>query len=168
MSIIPRINPNTNETTTVPKSHTHPSHEGDGLARDPEATTAPPTPKPTLKVKALVRTPTTIVSRREEDDALRKWSLSRYCCVRCILKLKQKSEVPQRKPRTYVPKIGEAPTGPEPHTHPSHQKTPRPSTPSSSLGSTSSSVLTFSRHIAFLAKERKEKKKESRDLYQLS
>ena len=30
----PRINPNINETTTTPKSHTHPSHERDGRVRD--------------------------------------------------------------------------------------------------------------------------------------
>jgi hypothetical protein len=43
----PRTNQNINEAPTAPKSHTHPSHECDGRARDPEATAAPPTPKPT-------------------------------------------------------------------------------------------------------------------------
>ena len=43
----PHTNPNINEEPTVPKSHTHPSHECDGRAHDPEATAAPPTPKPT-------------------------------------------------------------------------------------------------------------------------
>jgi hypothetical protein len=32
--------------------------------------TVPPTPKPTLKSEALFRTPPTIVSRLEEDDAV--------------------------------------------------------------------------------------------------
>ena len=40
----PRTNPNTKEAPTAPKPHTHPSHERDGQARDPEATAAPPTP----------------------------------------------------------------------------------------------------------------------------
>jgi hypothetical protein len=39
----PRINPNINETPAAPKSHTHPSHECDGRARDPEATASPDT-----------------------------------------------------------------------------------------------------------------------------
>ena len=43
----PRTNPNIDEAPTAPKSHTHPSHECDGRARDPEATAAPPTPNPT-------------------------------------------------------------------------------------------------------------------------
>ena len=44
---VPRTNPNINEAPTAPKSHTHPPHECDGRARDPEATAAPPTFKPT-------------------------------------------------------------------------------------------------------------------------
>jgi hypothetical protein len=52
--------------------------------------TTPPTPKSTCKVETLVRDQPTIVSRREEDVALRKWSLSRYCSVRYILETKTK------------------------------------------------------------------------------
>jgi hypothetical protein len=37
----PCTNPNINEAPTAPKSHTHPSHEYDGRARDPETTVAP-------------------------------------------------------------------------------------------------------------------------------
>ena len=40
---VPRTNPNINEAPTTPKSRTHPPHECDGRARDPEATAAPPT-----------------------------------------------------------------------------------------------------------------------------
>jgi DNA-directed RNA polymerase subunit N (RpoN/RPB10) len=86
----PRINPNINETPTAPKSHTHPSHECDGWGRDPEATVVPPTPKTTRKDKGLTRTPVVIVSRHEEDASLRKWSLPRSCCARCILETKTK------------------------------------------------------------------------------
>jgi hypothetical protein len=71
---VPRTNPNTKEATTVPKPHTHPSHERDGQACNPGAMTAPPTPKSTRKAEVLVRAPPTITSRREEDVALKKWS----------------------------------------------------------------------------------------------
>ncbi len=40
-------------------------HKCDERARDPEVMVAPRTPKPTRKAEALVRTPSTIVSRRE-------------------------------------------------------------------------------------------------------
>ncbi len=82
---VPRTQTNIDETPTAPKSHTHLSHECVGRVCDPEVTDAPPTPKPTRK--ALVREPSTIVSHREEDAALRKWSLPRYCCARCILEV---------------------------------------------------------------------------------
>jgi hypothetical protein len=71
----PHTNPNINESPTTPKSQTHPSHECDGRARDPEATAAPPTPKPTRKAEALARAPPTIASRREEDAALKEVAL---------------------------------------------------------------------------------------------
>ena len=48
---VPRTNPNINESSTTPKSHTHPPHECDGRVCDPEATFAPPTPKSTRKPK---------------------------------------------------------------------------------------------------------------------
>ena len=54
-------------------------HECDGRTHDPDTMVAPPTPKPTWKVEALTRAPSTIASSREEDDALRKWPLSRLC-----------------------------------------------------------------------------------------
>ena len=57
----PRTNPNINEAPTTPKSHTHPPHECDGRALDPETTAAPPTPEPTHKAEGLVRTASTIV-----------------------------------------------------------------------------------------------------------
>ena len=54
-------------------------HECDVRTRDPDTMVDPPTPKPTRKAEALVRAPLTIASRREEDAALRKWPLPRYC-----------------------------------------------------------------------------------------
>jgi hypothetical protein len=77
----PRTNPNTNETPTTLKSHTHPSHECDGRTHDPETTVVPLVLKTTRKAEALARVPPTIASRREEDAALRKWPLPRYCCA---------------------------------------------------------------------------------------
>ena len=47
----PRTNPNTKDTPTEPKPHTHPSHECDGRAHDPGEMTVPPTPKPTRKAE---------------------------------------------------------------------------------------------------------------------
>jgi hypothetical protein len=49
-------------------------HECNGRAHDPDTMVTPLTPNPTRKTEVLVRTPPTIVSRREEDVALRKWS----------------------------------------------------------------------------------------------
>jgi hypothetical protein len=60
-------------------------HECDGRAHDPDTMVALLTPKPTLKTETLAGVPTTIALCREEDAALRKWSLSRYCCASCIL-----------------------------------------------------------------------------------
>ncbi len=88
----PRINPNINETPTTPKSHTHPSHEFDGWTHDPETTVVPPTPKPTRQVKDIARGPPTIVTRREEDDTLRKWPFGQYCGASYILGSKTKVE----------------------------------------------------------------------------
>jgi hypothetical protein len=62
-------------------------HECDGRAHDPDTMVVPLTPKPTRKTEPLSRAPTTIVLCRE-DTVLRKWSLSRYCCPRCILETK--------------------------------------------------------------------------------
>jgi hypothetical protein len=65
-------------------------HEYDGRAHDPGTMVAPPTPKPTHKVEVLVRAQSTIALCREEDVALRKWSLSRYYYASCILETKTK------------------------------------------------------------------------------
>ena len=42
---VPRTNPNTKETPTAPKPHTHPSHENDGRAYDPYTMVVPLTTK---------------------------------------------------------------------------------------------------------------------------
>jgi hypothetical protein len=114
----PRTNPNTKETTTTPKPHTHPSHERDGEARNPGAMTAPPTPKPTRKAEALVRTPPTIDSRHEEDVELKKWPKTWLCCENDILETKANDGSTVTKapaPRTN-PKANEVLTTPKPHT----------------------------------------------------
>jgi hypothetical protein len=48
---VPRTNPNTKEAPTAPKTHTHPSHERDGQARNTGALTDPPTPKPKNRIE---------------------------------------------------------------------------------------------------------------------
>jgi hypothetical protein len=83
----------------------------------------PPTPKPTFKTEALVRTSSTIVSSRKEDVALKEVPLSRYRCVSCILEPKTNVGSTAAKapvPRTN-PNINETPTAPKSHTHPSHE-----------------------------------------------
>jgi hypothetical protein len=97
-------------------------HECDGRAHDPCTMVDPLIPKPTHKVKTLVRVSPTIVLCREEDTGLRKWSLSRYCCARYILETKTKVGSTTTKapgPRIH-PKIDETPTAPKSHTHLSH------------------------------------------------
>jgi hypothetical protein len=59
-------------------------HKCDGQAHDPDTMVAPLTPKPTRKTKVLAKTPPTIVSRREEDAALKKWPKPRLCCANGI------------------------------------------------------------------------------------
>jgi hypothetical protein len=98
-------------------------HECDGRVHDPGTMVDPLTPNPTRKAEALSREPPTIALCREEDAALRKWPLPRYCCASCILETKTKvgsttEKVPT--PRTH-PNIDEAPTVPKSHTHPSHE-----------------------------------------------
>ncbi len=81
---------------------------------------APLTPKPTLKAETLTRAPPTIASCREEDDTLRKWSLTRYCCASYILETKTKvgsTSVKVPVPPTN-PNIDETPTAPKSHTPP--------------------------------------------------
>ena len=46
-------------------------HKCDGHAYDPDTMVAPPTTKPTRKVETLVKVPTTVASRREEDVAVK-------------------------------------------------------------------------------------------------
>jgi hypothetical protein len=56
-------------------------------------------PKPTRKSKSLVRETPTIVSRCGENTVLWQWHWPRLLCARAeILKLKQKSAVPRRRP----------------------------------------------------------------------
>jgi hypothetical protein len=47
-------------------------HKCDGQSHDPDTMVAPLTPKPTRKVEALDKVPTTIASRREENVDLKK------------------------------------------------------------------------------------------------
>jgi hypothetical protein len=60
-------------------------HKCDGQVHDPDTMVAPLTPKPTRKVEALAKAPPTIVSRREEDVALKKWPKPWLCCANGIL-----------------------------------------------------------------------------------
>jgi hypothetical protein len=116
---------------------------------DPDTIAVPLTPKPTRKVEALVKEPSTIASRRKEDVALKEVPKSRLCCANGKFETKTKDgstvvKVPT--PRTN-PNTKEAPTEPKPHTRPSHPETPRPSTPSSSSGFTSSSIFPLQTYI---------------------
>ncbi len=98
-------------------------HKCDGREHDPDKMVSPLTPKPTLKAETLVRAPPTIASCREEDVALRKWSLTRYCCASYILQTKTKvgsTTVKVPAPRIN-PNINEVPTAPKSPTHPSHE-----------------------------------------------
>ncbi len=81
---------------------------------------APLTPKPTRKTEVLTKVPPTIVSRREEDVALKKWPKPWLCYANGILETKANdgsTPVPRTNPNTK-----EAPTTPKPHTHPSHER----------------------------------------------
>ncbi len=98
-------------------------HKCDGQVHHPDTMVAPLTPKPTRKAKSLAKAPSTIVSRREEDVALKKWSKPWVCCVNGILETKAndgstsaKAPVPRTNPNTK-----EVSTVPKPHTHPSHE-----------------------------------------------
>jgi hypothetical protein len=42
---------------------------------------SPLTPNPTRKVEAFTKVPTTIVSRHEEDAALKEMTVQRYACL---------------------------------------------------------------------------------------
>jgi hypothetical protein len=65
-------------------------HQCDGQEHDPDTMVAPLTPKPTRKTESLTKASPTIVSRREEDAALKEVVLSRYRCANGILELKKK------------------------------------------------------------------------------
>jgi hypothetical protein len=54
-------------------------HKCDGKAHDPDPIVDPLTPKPTRKAEDLTKAPPTIVSRREEDIALKKWPKPWLC-----------------------------------------------------------------------------------------
>jgi hypothetical protein len=56
--------------------YTREIHKFAGQAHDPDTMVVPLTPKSTRKVQVLVKVPSTIVSRREEDVVLKKWSKS--------------------------------------------------------------------------------------------
>ncbi len=99
-------------------------HKCDGQVHDPDTIVSPLTPKPTRKTLALTKAPTTIVSRREEDVALKKWPKSWLSCANGILETKGNDGSTAAKapaPRTN-PNTKEAPTAPKPHTHPSHER----------------------------------------------
>jgi hypothetical protein len=78
-------------------------HECDGRAHDPDTMVAPPTPKPTRKAEALARAPPIIALCREEDTHRGSGHCHGTVPRVAFLKLKQKSEGPQRKPRPHVP-----------------------------------------------------------------
>ncbi len=59
---------------------------------------APLTNKPTRTAELLTRVSSTIPLSCEEDTELRKWPLSRYCCVSCILETKTKVGITEVKP----------------------------------------------------------------------
>ncbi len=83
-------------------------------AHDPDTMVAPLTPKPTRKTENLVKVPSVIVSRREEDTVLKEVVLSRYRCVNGILATRTKDGSTKAKvpvPRTN-PNTQEAPTNP--------------------------------------------------------
>ncbi len=96
-------------------------HECDGWSHDPDTMVDPLTPKSTHTVEDLDRVPLTITSCHEEDDG---WG-SDHChgtVTRDVfLKLKRKSETPQRKPRTHVSTQISMSLPPHPnHTHTHH------------------------------------------------
>ena len=65
----------------------------------------PLTPKPTRKAETLVRATPTIASSREEDDALKEVSLSRYRCANYILETKTKKTKPNLSLTFFIKKI---------------------------------------------------------------
>ncbi len=106
------------------KVNTWEIHKCDGQAHDPDTMVASLTPTPTRKAETFTKVPPTIVSRREEDGALKKCPKPWLCCANGILETKAndgstaaKAPVPRTNPNTK-----EASTAPKPHTHSSHIK----------------------------------------------
>jgi hypothetical protein len=58
--------------------HTREIHKCDGESHDPDTMVDPQTPKPTRKIEDLVKSPTTIVSGRDEDSVVKLQTLSFY------------------------------------------------------------------------------------------
>jgi hypothetical protein len=56
-------------------------HKCDGQEHDPVTMVSPLTPKATRKAEVLTKAPPTIVSRHEEDVALKELTLPRYTCL---------------------------------------------------------------------------------------
>jgi hypothetical protein len=73
----------------------------------------PLTPKPTRKAEDLTKSPPTIVSRHEEDSALKEVSLVRYRCANGILETRTKDGSTAAKT-------------PVPRTNPNTKETPTP------------------------------------------
>jgi hypothetical protein len=99
-------------------------HKCDGQAHDPDTMAAPLTPKRTRKTEALDRASSTIVSRRQEDVALKEVVKPRLCCANDIFETKTKDgSTAAKAPAPRInPNTKEAPTAPKPHTHPSHER----------------------------------------------
>ncbi len=84
---------------------------------------APLTPKATRKTEVLTRVSPTIVSRHEEDTAVKEVELPHYRGANGILETRTKDGSTVAKapaPRTN-PNTKETSTAPKPHTHPSHE-----------------------------------------------
>ena len=78
-------------------------HKCDGQAHDPDTMVAPLTPKPKRKDEVLAKAPLTIVSRLEEDAALKKWPKPRLCCANGILETKANDGSTAAKARPHLP-----------------------------------------------------------------
>ena len=63
-------------------------HKCDGEVHDPDTMVSPLKPKPTRKAEVLVKAPSTIDSRREENVTLKKWSKSWLSYANDILETK--------------------------------------------------------------------------------
>jgi hypothetical protein len=68
-------------------------HTCDGQVHDPDSMVVPLTPNPTRKSKALAKALSTIVSRHEEEAALKEVELPRYRCANGILETRTKGGI---------------------------------------------------------------------------